>query len=85
MTFLLGIRVFVVLIVAVVVSALMFLVSVISDLLCFVLLAIEFGLGLGVVLNSFGVAVVLSNSGKGVKGSNANAEEYLNTESLSLK
>ena len=83
MTFLLGIRVFVVLIVAVVVSALMFLVSVISDLLCFVLLAIE--LGLGVVLNSFGVAVVLSNSGKGVKGSNANAEEYLNTESLSLK
>ena len=83
MTFLLGVRVFVVLIVAVVVSALMFLVSVISDLLCFVLLAIE--LGLGVVLNSFGVAVVLSNSGKGVKGSNANAEEYLNTESLSLK
>ena len=83
MTFLLGSFVFVLVIVAVFVSALRFLVSVISDLLCFVLLAIEFGLGVG--LNSFGVDVVLSNSGKGVKGSNANAEEYLNTESLSLK
>ena len=52
MTFLFGCFVFVLVIFAVVVSVLKFLISVISDLLCFDLLVLEIGLG-----------VVVSNSG----------------------